>query len=156
MKNLIIIFSCLVLFSSFQDEKIRELNYQISQLNDLNKKLTDSINQTGYKKITNSELIILTNDPLVIGEENDVLGMLVEHQSMPEFNLYSLDTIAHAENLKRKQLLKENFSKSIFNFSFTPKTEKDSVIYVVAEFKLDTIAIQVPGVVNVKLKEKRR
>jgi len=154
MKNLITIFTCLILLSSCQDDKIRELNIQISQLEDLNKKLTDSINKTDFEKITNSELIILTNDHLIIGEENEVLGMLVEHQSIPEFNLYSLDTIAHANNVKREHLLKENFSKTFFNFSFKPKSAKDSVIYVLAEFKLDTIAIQVPGVVNVKLREK--
>ncbi|SFN37601.1 hypothetical protein SAMN04487989_10115 [Bizionia echini] len=151
MKNITLIVIILILGTSCQNQKIAELNNQITELEDLNTELTDSLNRYDYLKVISSELIgIPDNTNLVPNQPNKFIFLLPTIQKFPEYNVYR---ITKNGNEEVRELLYENYKESRFEFNFIPKNENDKSFELLAEFDLDSIKVQIPGIIDMTLTE---
>ncbi|WP_271784924.1 hypothetical protein [Aquimarina algiphila] len=150
MKNLFLIILSLSLFFSCSDETAK-LNNRISELEQENKILIDSINKIEYNKIINSELIMIPHsNKLKVNEVNKITGLLVEHQKFKDFNIFKRDTTLYTSEPERELMFK-NYSNYRFEFDYTPKTKKDNWIHILAEFDLDSIKVKIPGIMAMEI-----
>jgi hypothetical protein len=145
MKKIFLITLSLTMFFSCSDETLK-LNSRILQLEQENKTLIDSIDKIEYNKIVNSELIMLPHsNKLKVNEVNKITGLLVEHQTFKDFNIFERDTTLYTSEPEKKLIFK-NYSNYRFEFDYIPKTKKDNWIHILAEFDLDSIKVKIPGI----------
>ena len=124
-----------------------KLEKQISDLENQNRILLDSLENLAVSQIYSSELIILpeTTD-LKLHEKNKLFGLLVEHQKFLKYNLYRVDTTYHTSGAKR-ELIASGLTDYQFEFEYVPEKKNDNWIHILAEFDLDSVKIQIPGIV---------
>lgn len=151
MKKLLLVIFYLTTIISCND-KNEVLNYRISQLELENQILRDSLNQIEYRKILNSELIMIPqNSEIKLNESNSIIGMLVEHQSYQDYNIFMRDTTLYNTEPERELLFK-NYSDYKFEFDYKPKSKNDNWVHILAEFDLDTVKIKIPGIIWLDIK----
>ena len=123
MKNIFLLSLILIFATSCQKEKISELNNRISELENLNKQLIDSLNRQDYMKVISTELIgIPEKNNLIPNQPNRYMFLLPTIEKFPEYNVYR---ITKNGNEKVRELLYENYKESRFEFNFIPKNKND-------------------------------
>ena len=151
MKNITLIATILILGTSCENQKITELNNRVSELENLNTKLIDSLNRIEYLKVISSELIgIPDKNNLIPNQPNKFIFLLPTAQKFPEYNVYR---ITKNGNEEVRELLYENYKDSRFEFNFIPKNKDDQSFELLAEFDLDSITVQIPGMIDMTLTE---
>lgn len=147
MKNIITILFSFILIISCKDNRVEKLNNRIYQLEVLNKKLSDSLSRNTYKRIINSTLWgISEKKDLSVNEPNKFKFVFSSLQELPEYNIYA---ITKKEGKKSRALIYESYTKSQFEYDFTPKNKKDNSFEIEALFDLDSILVQIPGVIKI-------
>lgn len=148
MKKSIIIFLTLILTASCESGRIEKLNNRISELEGLNKKLSDSLNRVTYERLINSTLWgIPENKELKINEPNKFKFIFSSIQELPNYKVFA---ITGKEGNKSKTLIYNDYTKSEFEYNFIPKNEKDNSFEVKAFFPLDSILVEIPGKIKIK------
>ena len=148
MKKYILILFGLIFIFSCDSVKIDEMNDRIFELEKLNKELVDSINELNHKRVISSQLVgISEKNDLTINQSNKFMFLFSSSEKLPDYNVYEI--VQKGEDRERK-LLYENLNSSNFMFEFTPKDEFDKSFVLLAEFDLDSIKVQIPGVMNMK------
>ncbi|PWI31414.1 hypothetical protein DI383_01735 [Flavobacteriaceae bacterium LYZ1037] len=137
--------------TSCKNKKIEELNNRISELETINLKLRDSINQSIYMRIISSELIGIPNkNNLIPNKPNKFTFIFPSIQKFPEYSVYRLTKNGDEEI---RELLYENHKESKFEFNFIPKDDKDNSFELLTEFDLDSIIVQIPGKIDMSISE---
>ncbi|WP_299626851.1 hypothetical protein [uncultured Tenacibaculum sp.] len=151
MKRSIIILFTFILFNSCQNKEIERLNNKIFELKKLNKKLSDSLKKRTYKKLINSNLWgIPENNNLAINKPNKFKFVFSSIQKLPEYNIYA---VTNRKGKKTRTLIYENYTDAEFEYNFIPENDKDNSFKIEALFVFDTIAIEIPGKINMFLKK---
>ncbi|WP_299002511.1 hypothetical protein [uncultured Tenacibaculum sp.] len=151
MKRTIIILFTLILLTSCQNKEIKKLNDKIFELEKLNKKLSDSLKNRTYKKLINSNLWgISENNNLMINKPNKFKFVFSSIQKLPEYNIYA---VTNKKGKKTRTLIYENYTDAEFEYNFIPENDKDSSFEIEALFVFDTIAIEIPGKINMSFKK---
>ena len=148
MRNITLFAIILILTTSCENHKIIELNNRINELENLNAKLTDSLNRNEYLKVISSELIgIPQKNILIPNEPNKFTFLLPSNQKFPEYNVYR---ITKNGNEEKRELLYESYKESRFEFNFIPKSDNDNSFELLAEFDLDSIKVQIQGRIDMR------
>jgi len=143
MKKSIIFFIVSSLLLSCNN---KDLENKIKNLEQVNKELKDSIGILSYNKIITSEMIIL---PSNITGEVKFDGMIYNQLSGVNYDLYQLDTLHYVKNVRKKIIFK-NSSSSQFQIKVDEKLIKNNVLYLMAEYDLDSLKVQIPGILSLK------
>ncbi len=141
MKKITIVFLILVSIISCENGKIEKLNNRISELEKLNKKLSDSLNKVTHNRLINSNLWgIPEHKDLKINKPNKFKFVFSSIQELPKYKVYA---ITGKERLKT--LIYDDYTKSEFEYDFIPKNEKDNSFEVKAFFLLDSAVVEISG-----------
>ena len=127
----------------------KKLEAKVNRLEKQNKELRDSIKELNYSRILSSEMVILPTNSENKGLKFD--GMLYNKLNQSNFNLYQLDTLHYVKDVEKKEVLK-NHSSPQFQIEVDKALIKNNVLYLLAEFDLDSVKVQVPGVLYLKEK----
>ena len=124
MNNKTLIFAVICLISvSCNNVEIEKMQSEINQLKKENKKLANAFQENLVKKFTSSFFVVTSqNEYLTVNSENRLKISLATIDTIPEFNIYSVD-----KNYERT-LIMENLTKSVFEYSFTPSSLEDNEI----------------------------
>ncbi len=144
MKRLFIVLIIQICLVSCNQDKIQDLNNQISELKELNKKLSDSLNTelnqklrytwiTGFPSMYKSKL----NEPIQI---NYAFCLGVD-QPLQEYDVYRIID----EDTNQKELILSKQNKAGFSYEFTPKTRKDDTVKLLLEFNIDAKTVTIPS-----------
>ncbi|MDE1208457.1 hypothetical protein [Tenacibaculum larymnensis] len=141
-KNIIFFVASLLLLSCNN----KELETKLKSLQQENKKLKDSIVRFNYNKIISSEMIILPSN-----NTNEVKfdGMIYNRLDKVSYDLYQLDTLHYIEGVTKKVIFKNNLS-SQFQIKADESLIKNNILYLMAEYNLDSLKVQIPGVLYLK------
>lgn len=120
----------------------KELESKINSLEIENKELRDSIKKYNYYRILSSEMIIL---PSKNTEKIKFDGMLYNRLNNVPFTLYQLDTLHYTKGVKRREIFR-NHSSPQFQIEVHRSLIKNKTLYLLAEYNIDSIKIQVPGI----------
>ncbi len=144
MRRLILLCLCMLFFAcGNQDELIN----RVSELEMQNKILRDSLQKLAVIQVYSSEIIVHPESAqLDLQKKNKFVGYLVEHQKYLKYNLYKTDTTHYTSGANR-ELIASGLKDYKFNFEFTPKKRKENWIHILAEFDLDSVKVQIPGIV---------
>ena len=83
---------------------------------------------------------------LSINEPNKFKFVFSSLQELPEYNIYA---ITKKRGKKSRALIYESRTKSQFEYAFTPKNKKDNSFKIEALFDLDSIIVEIPGVIKI-------
>ncbi|CAL2102078.1 conserved protein of unknown function [Tenacibaculum sp. 190130A14a] len=133
----------LVLSTVFINCNTNKLEGELEILKKENKELRDSINKLNYAKILSSEMIILPSKEKVGGQKFD--GLLCNRLNEFSFDLYQLDTLHYTKGVKKREIF-TNHSSPQFQIEVDRSLIKNKTLYLLAEYDLDSIKIQVPGI----------
>ncbi len=144
MKRIILLNLVLLCLSCGNDETLQN---RISELETQNQVLLDSLEKLAVSQVYSSEIIILPeNSDLKLNEKNRFVGYIVEHQKFLKYNLYSVDTTYYLAGAK-KELIESGLTDFKFDFEFIPEKQRENWVHIMAEFDLDSVKVQIPGIV---------
>ena len=144
MKRILLLYLILLCVSCGNQEKLEN---RITDLENQNKVLLDSLEKLAVLQVYSSELVLLPEDTdLKLHEKNKIFGLLVEHQKYLKYDLYRVDTTHHTSGAKR-ELIASGLTDYQFDFEYVPEKKKDNWIHILAEFDLDSVKVQIPGIV---------
>jgi hypothetical protein len=147
MKNIITILFAFILITSCKDNRVEKLNNRISELEILNKKLLDSLSRNTHSRLLNSVLWgIPEKKDLSANKPNNFKFIFSSLQKLPAYNVYA---ITKKGDKKSSVLIYENHIESQFEYNFIPKNEKDNSFEIKTLFNLDSIVVEIPGVINI-------
>lgn len=120
-----------------------ELNERITELEKMNKTLSDSLNKILESRIYNTQLIAIPEKKeIILGVPNKLNVLMHTSSPYPNYQVYRIK-----EN-DVKELLKENLSEPSFDIEFTPKTnERTSLNYSVV-IDLNGNKIEIPSQIS--------
>ena len=148
MKVTFLTFLVLILTCSCNNIENEELNSRITELENLNKTLTDSLNKIEFDRIINSQLIALPYEKNIIPNKPNKLNYWFHSNiDFPKYNVYR---ITKNGNEDVKEMIYENYNKSSFDFEFIPKTNKESRIELLIEFNLNGKKVKIPSVTYIE------
>ena len=151
MKHLTLILISLVFLTSCGNKKVEELNKRISELENQNTKLINSLNNSKYLRVLSSDLIgIPHKNNLTTNQANKFTFLFSSIQKLPKYNVYQ---ITKNGNEELRELLFENLTDSRFEYNFIPKSNKDKSFELLAEFDLDSIRVDIPSSIDMSLNE---
>jgi hypothetical protein len=131
-KILLILLISLLLFSC-NDKEIAELNNRVSELETLNLKLTDSIANVNYKKVTTSEIIGVSSKPtLTVGKKEKVKFIFNYPDELLRYDVYTSTPDGEPD-----KLILENLKANEFEYEFTPTKLGEERIELIAVFKIN-------------------
>lgn len=121
-----------------------KLEGELEILKKENKELRDSINTLNYSRVLSSEMIILPSKGKDGEQKFD--GLLYNRLDKFSFDLYQLDTLHYAKGVQKREIFR-NHSSSQFQIEEVDRSLiKNETLYLLAEYDLDSIKIQVPGI----------
>ncbi len=142
-KKIVVLLITFICVTSCSQKKLKELNNRISELEVLNKKLSDSLKHQLKEKILHLTPIGFSetyesklNEPCQI---NYAFCFGID-MDFPEYNVYRITNGKEEE----KELILSKQNKSGFTYEFTPKTVKDDTVELLLEFNSDG-KIQMPS-----------
>ncbi|WP_159246252.1 hypothetical protein [Tenacibaculum maritimum] len=144
MKKNIVFFAVSLLLLSCSN---KDLKNKITYLEQVNKELKDSINKFNYNKIISSEMLVLPSQDNIGNVRFD--GMIYNKLNRINYSLYQLDTLHYVKNVTKKMIFK-NHSSPQFQIEVDKKLIKNNTLYLMAEYDLDTLKVQIPGVLYLK------
>jgi len=150
MRNIKLLILISFVCASCQNEKISELNKQVSELRNLNTKLKDSLAKIDYQKVISTDLVGIPHEKKMMpGTSNKFSFFLRTQQKFPNYNVYRITKEGSDE--KRELLIKDH-DQSKFQFDFIPKSNEDLSFELLAEFDLDSIKVLVSGIIDMSMK----
>ena len=139
--GLIIITICLL---SCSQDKILDLNKQISELKVLNEKLSDSLNNQLEEQIFHSTAVGFPsmyksklNEPIKI---NYTFCLSID-QPFPEYDVYRVAN----DDMNGKELILSKQNISGFSYEFTPETREDDTVKLLLEFNINGNKLTMPS-----------
>ncbi len=132
----------LLLLYNCNNSEVEKLELRLSKLEKENSKLIDSLAKLEYSKIISSEMILIPNNK---SKGKSVFGMVINRLKGKKVNLYQTDTLHFIEGVKKK-LIYSNYSSSQFEIEIDPDYIKNNVLYLVGEYDIDSVKVQIPGV----------
>lgn len=146
-KTFLLIIVAICLFSCNQ-QKIQELHNEISELKELNKQLTDSLENNLKQQILHSSAIgfpsMYTSKVNELNEINFAF-CLSSDQPFPEYDVYRIVN----EDTNEKELILSKQNKASFSYPFTPKTPEDTTVLLLLEFNINGTKIEMPTTVQI-------
>ena len=147
MKIILKISTLLILFVSCNSDRIKNLESQITSLQQENQVLKDSINQMDYSRINSSRVVMIPfKSDLKLNESNRFMGLLFQDVKFPEYNLYEVSKDSNGQIKKR--LVQEKITSSKFYYDSKPHSLLDNSIELVLEFDLDSIKTMLPASIS--------
>ena len=138
-KVYIIIFICLPTFFSCQNNELIELKNKLEQLENQNKKLTDSIDNIEEWNVVNSTIIGIPRErDFKVNEEAEIKFGLLRVGEFKESNIYLADM-----ELNKIELLKENWNQAEFYYSYTPKSINDNRVNLIFEYEFEGVVYEI-------------
>lgn len=148
MKKTYPILFLIIMFFTLYSCTNNDLEKRISELESINKKLSDSIKDYKYKDVLSYQLLLSAEkDSFKVGEKTKIKGSFVKYDYIHNFNVYS--------GLSKDSLILKDQKLSNFEFDYVPKTNTDTIIHVTASFIFDdkNEVIFVPGRLIIKPKK---
>lgn len=143
MKKSIFFFTTFMLLVSCNNSSLKN---RVDELEKTNKALKDSIVKINYDKIISSEMIIL---PSNTDGKYKFDAMIYNQFKGVKYDLYQLDTLHYIKNVTKKLIMK-NSSFSQFQVAIDKELINNNTLYLMAEYNLDSIKVQIPGVLKLK------
>lgn len=114
----IILFSC----DNSDLKEVEKLKIEISELQNQNKQLKDSLADFKNIDIESRILIGIPDGKFEIGKENRIVFLLHKYYELPKFDIYKV------EGEKEVKIGSNNLST--FEYNFTPKDVKDKLLKI--------------------------
>jgi hypothetical protein len=146
MKKIIIICALSTMIFSCRNNENENLKKRIAELEILNNKLNESLHALELSKLRSSELLLFPQKyTFEVGRNYEVYGRMFEKAKIHRYNVYQTDSLHTTES---RRLLIKDCSETQFKVNFKPKSKNDNVMFLLAEFKLDSLKIEFPGIIN--------
>jgi|TARA_R110002094_G_scaffold2183_1_gene9124 hypothetical protein len=126
------------------------LTERIEELESENSKLQDSIVQTEYQKILGTQILGEFNKPHA--KVNEEINLSLQFCNQKFYSTYEIFRI-HGSGGDKKHELLINSTAGKFDYTFTPKNIADNRLRFVAVFDLDSIEIEIPANIGIKVIE---
>ena len=141
---LIAIIAVLSLNSCKNDQSIElELNNQIAHLEEINKKLSDSLTEMMKSRIYNTKLIAIPEkNEMTLGVTNKLNVLMHTFSPYPNYNVYRIK-----EN-DEKVILKENLTEPSFDLEFIPKANEKTTLNYLVVIDLNGTEIEIPSKIS--------
>ena len=137
----IIIFIYLPLFYSCQNTELIDLKNKVEQLENQNKKLSDSIKNIEEWNIANSTIIGIPKErDFKVNEEAEIKFGLFRVGEFRKCNIYKADI-----EFNKEKLLKENWNQAEFHYKYTPKSINDNNVKLIFEYDFDGVKYELQG-----------
>jgi len=135
MKKIYIIFFICLPFFSCQNNELIELKNKLEQLENQNKKLSDSIKNIEEWNLANSTIIGIPKErDFKVNEEAEIKFGLFRVGEFRKYNIYKADT-----EFNKKELLKENWNQAEFHYKYTPKSINENNVMLIFEYNFDGV-----------------
>lgn len=145
----IFIFIGLPFLFSCQNNELIELRNKLKQLDNQNKKLTDSLENINKSNIANSTIIgIPRKRDFKVNEEAEIKFGLFRVGEFRKSNIYLADM-----EFNKKELLKENYNQAEFYYKYTPKSITDNRVKIIFEYEFDDEIYELQGNISLNVVE---
>ena len=145
----IIILICLPTLFSCQNNEWVELKSKIEQLENQNKKLSDSLKNIEKMNLAKSMIIGIPNEiDSKVNEESEIKFGLLRVGKFRKSDIYLAD-----KEFNKKELLEENYEQAIYNYSYTPKSITDNRVRLIFEYEFDHETYQLQGDISINVVE---
>ena len=126
-----------------------ELKTKIKQLENKNKKLSDSLNNIEKMNLANSMIIGVPNEiNSKVNEESEIKFGLFRVGKFRKSNIYLAD-----KEFNKKELLEENYDQALYNYSYTPKSITDNRVRLIFEYKFEDETYELQGNISLNVVE---
>tara|TARA_B100001146_G_C16186525_1_gene437092 strand:+ start:167 stop:553 length:387 start_codon:yes stop_codon:yes gene_type:complete len=126
-----------------------ELKTKIKQLENKNKKLSDSLNNIEKMNLANSMIIGVPNEVnSKVNEESEIKFGLFRVGKFRKSNIYLAD-----KEFNKKELLEENYDQALYNYSYTPKSITDNRVRLIFEYKFEDETYELQGNISLNVVE---
>ncbi len=135
------LFICLPFFYSCQNNEVIELKNKVEQLENQNKKLSDSIKNIEEWNLVNSTIIGIPKErDFKVNEEAEIKFGLFRVGEFRKCNIYKADT-----EFNKKELLKENWNQAEYYYRYTPKSINENNVKLIFEYDFDGVKYELQG-----------
>lgn len=149
IKIYITVFICFPFLFSCQNNELVELKTKIKQLENKNKKLSDSLNNIEKMNLANSMIIGVPNEiNSKVNEESEIKFGLFRVGKFRKSNIYLAD-----KEFNKKELLEENYDQALYNYSYTPKSITDNRVRLIFEYKFEDETYELQGNISLNVVE---
>lgn len=149
IKIYITVFICFPFLFSCQNNELVELKTKIKQLENKNKKLSDSLNNIEKMNLANSMIIGVPNEiNSKVNKESEIKFGLFRVGKFRKSNIYLAD-----KEFNKKDLLEENYDQALYNYSYTPKSITDNRVRLIFEYKFEDETYELQGNISLNVVE---
>lgn len=149
IKIYITVFICFPFLFSCQNNELVELKTKIKQLENKNKKLSDSLNNIEKMNLANSMIIGVPNEiNSKVNEESEIKFGLFRVGKFRKSDIYLAD-----KEFNKKELLEENYDQALYNYSYTPKSITDNRVRLIFEYKFEDETYELQGNISLNVVE---
>tara|TARA_R110000823_G_C15932346_1_gene499610 strand:- start:1986 stop:2447 length:462 start_codon:yes stop_codon:yes gene_type:complete len=146
---LISLFSLLSL-SSCNEKEVADLTAKVSELKKENANLRDSISSLKINELYDYQILGTTEQSaLKVNEKSKINFSFAPRKDILNYNVYEVTDPKKGE----KKLILKDQSFSEFEYYFTPNKIGESRIDLLTVFNLDSMSIEIPAVLFVKVIE---
>lgn len=126
-----------IIFISCKNNELENLKIKISELENINKKLQDSLNK--QNSFLNTEIVGIPEEiEYKINEKGKANFILFKHQIFPKYNVYEID------EKNEKKLLIKNSTNSNFRYEFIPRKLPKDNINLILETEINGQSFEIP------------
>ena len=149
IKIYITVFIFFPFLFSCQNNELVELKTKIKQLENKNKKLSDSLNNIEKMNLANSMIIGVPNEiNSKVNEESEIKFGLFRVGKFRKSNIYLAD-----KEFNKKELLEEKYDQALYNYSYTPKSITDNRVRLIFEYKFEDETYELQGNISLNVVE---
>ena len=136
-------------FYSCQNNELIELKNKVEQLENQNKKLSDSIKNLEEWNLVNSTIIgIPKQRDFKVNEEAEITFGLFRTGEFRPYNIYKAD-----DNFQKSELLKKDWNQAEFNYKYTPQSTTEDNVKLIFEYDFDGVKYDLMGNVMLNVVE---
>jgi hypothetical protein len=126
-----------------------ELKNKVEQLENQNKKLSDSIKNIEEWNLVNSTIIGIPKErDFKVNEEAEIKFGLFRVGEFRKYNIYKADT-----EFNKKELLKENWNQAEYYYRYTPKSINENNVKLIFEYDFDGVKYELQGNITLSVIE---
>ena len=142
MRVLLIALLCILSYNSCKNDQSKELelNDRIAELEEINKKLSDSLTEMMQDRIYNTMLIARPeHNEIVPGVRNKLNVLMHTFRPYPSYNVYRIKQNGD------KEILHENLTDPNFDLEFIPKADAKTTVNYLVVVNLNGKEIEIPS-----------
>ncbi|MFD2940951.1 hypothetical protein ACFS3A_12960 [Flavobacterium notoginsengisoli] len=146
MRKIIFIIICITLFSCNNSNQEKTLLDKISQLENENKSLKDSLSKN-ERDFLNSQILIGVPDveTIKVGKKNNIVMLFQTFdKKLPKYEIYKIEG-------KKEIKIGEN-NKTRFNYEFIPKSVNDKQMHLLVKIPYDGKIIEIQNSMSFNVK----